>query len=783
MTTTAAAPITISGLASGLNTSSIISQLVSVESQINTGLQTSVTNLQSSLAAWQTFNGNLITLQSAASSLSSSSLFAGVQASSSDSSVSTAITSAGAVAGTHTLTVNTLAASEEVLSQSFSSGSTAAGISGNISLNGTQIAITSTESLSDIATAINASNAGVNASVLNIGTGNTRLSLTSANTGTINAISAHDVSGNALEGLGLVPSSNPTTSVRQLTTNGTVSTAGSLVLPSGTTDIGSQTGYASGTAPSGSFSIDGTTISGINLNTMSLTDVANAINQAGITGISAQVVASTASGTSSSPQQLQISSNSATLTAGSFSDPDGILSSLGVTQTAFSDQVTAAADATFSLDNVNYTRSSNSVTDALPDVTLQLGQIGSTTIQIAQNTSAITSAVQSFVTAYNAVNDYVNTQFAFTPNTSTETSGAAQTAPPLFGDQTLSNTQQQLADAINVSTGGLSLQSVGISTGQTGDLTFNSTTMTTALASTPTAVANLFGQSGSATNSAVQYVSAGINTQATSTGYPVDLTQVAAEAVITASQASATTLSAPETLTFSGGLFSSGDVSLTLSQGNTLTETISQINNDNQLNSSIIASQNSSGHLVLSSSAYGSAQSFSVASNVSGTGGTGIGTTTLTGTGEDVEGTINGEPATGLGQSLTGTSNNANTAGLVLNITATTPGTYGTVTVTNGIGVGLNQLVTNITNTSTGAISNAEAAINTEISTDQAQEQTNQTTITNYQDQLETEFAAMESSVANLQAQGNALNAEVAGTESTTASTNSSNSTKTASTG
>ncbi len=789
MTTTAAAPITIQGLASGLNTSSIISQLVTSESQINTGLQTSVTNLQSQLSAWQTFNSNLLSLQSSAAALGAPSLYSAVQASSTDPTVASATTSAGAVAGNHTLTVSTLAASQEVLSQSFSSSTTQLGVSGTIGINGKQIAITSSQTLASIATSINNANAGVTATVLNVGTGDTRLSLTSTGTGTVNAISSSDISGTALETLGFVPAAgSQTTITRQLVSSNGDSIAGSIALGSGTSPVASQIGYSSGGAPSGSFSINGTTISGIDLNTMSLTDVANSINQAGITGISAVVVPSTSSGAATGPQQLQIVSSNKTGTGSSatptppvFSgDTNGVLSALGITQTSYSDQVSAATDASFALDGVAYTRPANTVTDALTDTSISLVSAGTTNISIAQNTSGITSAAQSFVTAYNAVNDYINTQFTYTPNSSTETNGTAQTAPPLFGNQTLTNTQQQLADATDVTSGGLSLASVGISTSQTGDLSLNSSTLISALATNSTAVSNLFGQSGSATDSNVQYVSATSSTVATSTGYAVVVSQPATQAVVTASQPAALTLTAPETLTFGGSNFPQGNVALTLSQGNTLAQTISQINSDGQLNSSIVASQDSLGDLVLTSTGYGSNQGFTVSSNISGSGGTGIGTTTIGAYGIDIAGTINGEPATGLGQTLIGNSGNANTSGLELNISATSAGNYGTVSVTNGIADGLNQLLNNITNPTTGGITSAENTINTEISTDQAQETANQTTITNYQNQLETEFAAMESSVANLQAQGNALNAEVAGTSASTSSTST---TKTASTG
>jgi flagellar hook-associated protein 2 len=784
-TTSVSSPTTITGLASGLDTSSIITNLVNNESTINNSLITQVSSLQSQLSAWQTFNADLIGLQTASSALSAAKLYSGVTATSSDTSVAGATASTGAAVGSHTLVVNTLAASQEVLSSAFDSSTTAAGATGTIALNGKQIAVTSSETLTQIAAAINTAGAGVTASVLNIGTGDTKLALTATGTGTINGITASDVgSGNALETLGLV-SSSATTDIRQLTSSNGNSIAGSMVLTSGTSAIGTQLGYASGAAASGSFSITtsaGTAnVTGIDLNTMSLTQIATAINaDAGTSGITAQVVPSTASGTSSGPEQLQIVSSSGTLTSSDFSDPNGILSSIGVTQKAFTTQATQATDANFTLDDVTYSRSSNTVTDALPDTSLTLSDEGTTNVSVSQDTSAIDTAMQSFVSAYNTVNDYITTQFTYTPNTSSETSGTAQTSPALFGDQTLSNTQQQLADAVNVSTGGISLATVGLTVGTTGDLSLDTDTLNSEISTNSTGVANLFGQSGSTTNSAVQYVTGTTSTLPTALGYAVNITQPATQAVVTAKTASAATLPSAETLSFSGTLFPNSTVSITLNSGNTLAQSIAQINTDSQLDSLLTASQDSSGDLVLSSTAYGASQGFTVVSNVA-SGGTGIGSSTVGADGTDVAGTINGEAATGLGQTLIGNSGNKNTDGLELNVTATTAGSYGDVLVSSGIGTGLSQLIANITNATTGAITSAESNINSEISSDQTQETTNNTTIATYKAQLETEFANMETQVASLQAQSTAMNAEIAGAAGTT--TSSSSSTKSASTG
>jgi flagellar hook-associated protein 2 len=169
-TTSVSSPTTITGLASGLDTSSIITNLVNNESTINNSLITQVSSLQSQLSAWQTFNADLIGLQTASSALSAAKLYSGVTATSSDTSVAGATASTGAAVGSHTLVVNTLAASQEVLSSAFDSSTTAAGATGTIALNGKQIAVTSSETLTQIAAAINTAGAGVTASVLNIGT-------------------------------------------------------------------------------------------------------------------------------------------------------------------------------------------------------------------------------------------------------------------------------------------------------------------------------------------------------------------------------------------------------------------------------------------------------------------------------------------------------------------------------------------------------------------------------------------------------------------------------------
>ncbi|MGA3156167.1 MAG: flagellar filament capping protein FliD [Steroidobacteraceae bacterium] len=166
-----------------------------------------------------------------------------------------------------------------------------------------------------------------------------------------------------------------------------------------------------------------------------------------------------------------------------------------------------AADAAFSVAGVNYTSASNTVTDALSGVTLDL--LGTTavdtpaTLTVASDTSGIVSNVQSFVTAYNTLQTALQGLGSY--------DAATGTADPLMDNPLLTGIQSQIQGAIYSLVGSSnynSLASVGITSNADGSLTLNSTTLTNALTSNFSAVSNLFsGSTGVATQ---------LNTQITS---------------------------------------------------------------------------------------------------------------------------------------------------------------------------------------------------------------------------------------------------------------------------
>jgi len=180
--------------------------------------------------------------------------------------------------------------------------------------------------------------------------------------------------------------------------------------------------------------------------------------------------------------------------------------------------------------------------------------------------------------------------------------------------------------------------------------------------------------------------------------------------------------------------------------------------------SQIIASIDTSGKLHISSKAYGSNTGFSVSSSLgASTNNSGIGGAPTYTTGADVAGTINGEAAVGHGQSLTGAAGNKFTDGLTLTVTATTPGDYGSVITTQGIGTQLNNLLATILDPTNGQVQQAENALNTQITNNEQQIAKINTEVSTQTAYLQQLFADMETRVSQLQQQGSAFAAQASG--------------------
>jgi flagellar hook-associated protein 2 len=155
-------------------------------------------------------------------------------------------------------------------------------------------------------------------------------------------------------------------------------------------------------------------------------------------------------------------------------------------------QNAAAQNASFTLAGVAYTSASNTVTDALTGVTLNLlaTNVGSTaTLTIASNTVTVQTNIANFVAAYNQLVTATAPLGSYDATT--------QTAGPMLGDPVLTTTQNQIRSTLNgsVTTGSSTyntLASIGVTANRDGTLSLNSATLSSALASNFGAVSQLF---------------------------------------------------------------------------------------------------------------------------------------------------------------------------------------------------------------------------------------------------------------------------------------------------
>jgi len=151
-------------------------------------------------------------------------------------------------------------------------------------------------------------------------------------------------------------------------------------------------------------------------------------------------------------------------------------------------------DAAFRLDGVSMTSSSNTVTTAIPGVTMQLLQASpneSVQLEIATDNSNVESAVSSFVSAYNVVIGDLNTQ---------EGDDSSGNPEPLYGNPNVALLQEQLQEALtNVQSSGAvtSLSQLGITTSDDGTLSLDTGTLDSVLTSNYQDVVNFFQAAGS----------------------------------------------------------------------------------------------------------------------------------------------------------------------------------------------------------------------------------------------------------------------------------------------
>ena len=193
--------VSSTGLGSGLDINSIVSQLVAAEGSGPTKLLDSKTStINAQLSGYGQFQAAVSALQASLATLATPAQFQNNAATIADTSVASATADATAAAGTYSLQVLQLASGAQLISGPVATSGTTVGTGTlNIKIGTTSIPVTITSSnnnLAGIAAAINAAGAtqGLSASLLTANDG-VHLVLSSAATGAVNAVTISQSGG------------------------------------------------------------------------------------------------------------------------------------------------------------------------------------------------------------------------------------------------------------------------------------------------------------------------------------------------------------------------------------------------------------------------------------------------------------------------------------------------------------------------------------------------------------------------------------------------------------
>jgi flagellar hook-associated protein 2 len=367
------ASISTLGVGSGLELGNILDSLEAAQKATLKPISAQQSSYTAKLSAYGTLKSALVSFQTANTALNKADLFTATSTSSSSTAFS-ATTTGSAVAGKYTISVTQLAQAQTLTTKNTQPDSKTAIATGDsvltIQQGGGKDPVTidisaANSSLSGIRDAINNSKSGVSASIINVGNGQYRLSVTSDATGSDNAMSLSVSGDSALQ---------------------------------------SFMGY------------NGTS-----------TDASNGMEES-----------------------------------------------------------VTAQDAELTVNNIKITNSSNTISDALEDITLNLNDVtsGNQTLTITKDTSKAETAVKAWVDAYNALQDTFSSLTKYTKvDAGTDTQDTSNGA--LLGDSTLRTIQTQLKGLLTNSQSTSSFKTmaqIGVTSDpSTGKLNLDSDKLKTAL--------------------------------------------------------------------------------------------------------------------------------------------------------------------------------------------------------------------------------------------------------------------------------------------------------------
>jgi flagellar hook-associated protein 2 len=441
----------------GIDVSSVVQQIINAQSGPLTEWENEASALSTQAGLLLGINNNVTNLQTAVEALTDpNGALSALSATSSDSSILTASAQSTAAAGTHQITVGNLATQSLAYTDPVANGTLAAG---GLTLQvgsgtTTTVPIAANETLTQLASAINTANLGITANVVTDANGS-RLSLLSNASGQSSSL--------AVESAGAA---------------GTPAYSGA-----GNGTISGLTGGPSSVAETFTLTaIDATHFS--------------------VTGSVSGDLGTATVGTAFSSGQIGF-----TIKQGSTSFQAGDTFTVSTTPPpALAFHQVAGTNANLSVDGIPISSASNTVSGAIPGVTLNLASAAPDTpveLTVGIDPSGAETAINNFISAYNTVISAINQQYTVDPTTNTE--------GPLGSDISLRSLQSSLlsdaAYSISGNSGLVNLASLGINTNDDGTLSLGLTpsgqTLDQVLAANPSAAQNFFqnaSQTGFANN-------------------------------------------------------------------------------------------------------------------------------------------------------------------------------------------------------------------------------------------------------------------------------------------
>ncbi len=495
MASTSGVDLSISGLASGFDWKTVVSQLAQAERAPEAVWSRNQTAINRKNSAFTIIKSYLSQLQTSVKALNDTSLYDSRSAQSSTATVATAAASTGALTGTFNFNIAHLATAaaqtgtgsiSKVISPTGDLSSVTVGTAGfatsatggTFTVNGAQVSIASTDSLQSVFSKIaTATSNAVTASYDNVAD---KITLTSA------------VPGNEII-LGSGSDTSNFLSVAKLYNNGgdsitSTATLGRLDLSDTLASADLQTSVTGGTA--GEFKINGVSVT-FNTTTDSTQNVLDRINasSAGVTAAYDPV-----------NNRFTLANKNTGDTGISLTDVTGnFLAATGLSGGSFTHGQNLAYTVNGGSTLVSQSNTIDSSSSGITGLSVSALTSGATTISVGTDTSVIETNLQKFITAYNNVQSYITSNAA----TSTDANGKV-TAGTLTGDVDAAGIATTLrANSLSpVSITGLSatlsqLAGLGIkSNGQNNTITLaDSTALDTALAGNLSTVKTLFTDS------------------------------------------------------------------------------------------------------------------------------------------------------------------------------------------------------------------------------------------------------------------------------------------------